>query len=427
MEKQPDKFEVLMDWFLGDAKEITASQKEMTEILSALSEKLAKDTESLGETADSLKRTLVENQRSISLAISDDAKAREEFLTKFRRAQASRAETLTRQILFITAGCTIVGAAVGAHDDEVEVPVCKARELEVGLADKELRLDIEARHFKGIKHRLNGFMEARLLLLVDLLAREHRHHRVHRVGRDGIGHGFRAMHDRELGVFAEEFKVLEHVVGGSGPVGRTVDEDADPHFLFGELRFVADHEHRHVRPRKKAVRDRAEDEALHGIEPAGAHDDQIGLRGLGLLGEHLHDVAVHHAFRCGAELRTEVRLFLEVLENVDARILVVLFDLIEAEKADERFRHGVLHVDELDLGIGPEERIALKKEMDEARALAAFINGNKNAHKLLFLTEDSFKGQICRSSGRRITSTGISESAPTRAAVEPRTADLKRP
>ncbi|MFT8297945.1 hypothetical protein [Salmonella enterica] len=59
MEKQPDKFEVLMDWFLGDAKEITASQKEMTEILSALSEKLAKDTESLGETADSLKRTLV--------------------------------------------------------------------------------------------------------------------------------------------------------------------------------------------------------------------------------------------------------------------------------------------------------------------------------------------------------------------------------
>ena len=36
MEKQPDKFEVLMDWFLGDAKEITASQKEMPEILSAL-------------------------------------------------------------------------------------------------------------------------------------------------------------------------------------------------------------------------------------------------------------------------------------------------------------------------------------------------------------------------------------------------------
>ncbi|EBY5370841.1 plasmid stabilization protein StbC [Escherichia coli] len=114
MEKQPDKFEVLMDWFLGDAKEITATQKEMTLQLSELSEKLAKDTVSLGETADSLKRALVENQRSISLAISDDAKAREEFIAKFRRAQASSAETFTRQILFITAGCTIVGAAVGA-------------------------------------------------------------------------------------------------------------------------------------------------------------------------------------------------------------------------------------------------------------------------------------------------------------------------
>ncbi len=102
MEKQPDKLEVLMDWFLGDAKEITATQKEMTQKLSELSEKLAKDTESLGETADSFKRALVENQRSISLAISDDAKAREEFLTKFRRAQASSAETFTRQILFIT-------------------------------------------------------------------------------------------------------------------------------------------------------------------------------------------------------------------------------------------------------------------------------------------------------------------------------------
>ena len=42
-----------------------------------------------------------------------------------------------------------VAAAVGAHDDEVEVPVCKARELEVGLADKELRLDIEAATSKG--------------------------------------------------------------------------------------------------------------------------------------------------------------------------------------------------------------------------------------------------------------------------------------
>lgn len=63
MEKQPDKLEVLMDWFLGDAKEITATQKEMTQKLSELSEKLAKDTESLGETADSFKRALVENQR----------------------------------------------------------------------------------------------------------------------------------------------------------------------------------------------------------------------------------------------------------------------------------------------------------------------------------------------------------------------------
>ncbi|UYA93107.1 hypothetical protein [Klebsiella variicola] len=42
MEKQPDKLEVLMDWFLGDAKEITATQKEMTQKLSELSEKAGK-------------------------------------------------------------------------------------------------------------------------------------------------------------------------------------------------------------------------------------------------------------------------------------------------------------------------------------------------------------------------------------------------
>lgn len=36
MEKQPDKLEVLMDWFLGDAKEINETQKKMLEKQTAL-------------------------------------------------------------------------------------------------------------------------------------------------------------------------------------------------------------------------------------------------------------------------------------------------------------------------------------------------------------------------------------------------------
>ncbi|MBG6243518.1 MAG: plasmid stabilization protein [Candidatus Symbiopectobacterium sp. Dall1.0] len=40
MEKQPDKLEVLMDWFLGDAKEINETQKKMLEKQTALLERV---------------------------------------------------------------------------------------------------------------------------------------------------------------------------------------------------------------------------------------------------------------------------------------------------------------------------------------------------------------------------------------------------
>lgn len=36
MDKQPDKLEVLMDWFLGDAKEINETQKKILEEQTAL-------------------------------------------------------------------------------------------------------------------------------------------------------------------------------------------------------------------------------------------------------------------------------------------------------------------------------------------------------------------------------------------------------
>lgn len=40
MDKQPDKLEVLMDWFLGDAKEINETQKKMLEKQTALLERV---------------------------------------------------------------------------------------------------------------------------------------------------------------------------------------------------------------------------------------------------------------------------------------------------------------------------------------------------------------------------------------------------
>ncbi|CAK8741738.1 hypothetical protein SODG_005056 [Sodalis praecaptivus] len=40
MDRQPDKLEVLMDWFLGDAKEINETQKKMLEKQTALLERV---------------------------------------------------------------------------------------------------------------------------------------------------------------------------------------------------------------------------------------------------------------------------------------------------------------------------------------------------------------------------------------------------
>ncbi|PAV01683.1 plasmid stabilization protein [Arsenophonus sp. ENCA] len=40
MDKQPDKLEVLMDWFLGDAREINETQKKMLEKQTLLLERV---------------------------------------------------------------------------------------------------------------------------------------------------------------------------------------------------------------------------------------------------------------------------------------------------------------------------------------------------------------------------------------------------
>ena len=46
MDKQPDKLDVLMDWFLGDAKEITESQKAINSELTVILERLERDKSS---------------------------------------------------------------------------------------------------------------------------------------------------------------------------------------------------------------------------------------------------------------------------------------------------------------------------------------------------------------------------------------------
>jgi len=114
MKSQSDVFKVMVDWFLGDAKEINDTQKEMTDHLSGVGEQLNINTQQLSETAESLSVKLVEAQRAYIASQKDDIKLREEFLIKFQKAQRLAADAQNRQLLIMSAGSSLVGAAIGA-------------------------------------------------------------------------------------------------------------------------------------------------------------------------------------------------------------------------------------------------------------------------------------------------------------------------
>ncbi|WP_395266522.1 plasmid stabilization protein StbC (plasmid) [Enterobacter soli] len=114
MDKQPDKLDVLMDWFLGDAKEIVEAMKQVKVEQADMFQQLGELKSALELTADDSRAEIIGSLRDIQAAMKEENKARSDFLTRWQSLQHNNASTIVNRVVIMTAVCSIVGAAIGA-------------------------------------------------------------------------------------------------------------------------------------------------------------------------------------------------------------------------------------------------------------------------------------------------------------------------
>lgn len=114
MDKQPDKLDVLMDWFLGDAKEILEAMKLMKAEQADMLQQLGELKSALELTADDSRAEIIGSLRDIQAAMKEENKARSDFLTRWQSLQHNNASTIINRVVIMTAVCSIVGAAIGS-------------------------------------------------------------------------------------------------------------------------------------------------------------------------------------------------------------------------------------------------------------------------------------------------------------------------
>ena len=114
MDKQPDKLDVLMDWFLGDAKEIVEAMKQVKVEQADMLRQLGELKSALELTADDSRAEIIGSLRDIQAAMKEENKARSDFLTRWQSLQHNNASTIVNRVVIMTAVCSIVGAAIGA-------------------------------------------------------------------------------------------------------------------------------------------------------------------------------------------------------------------------------------------------------------------------------------------------------------------------
>ncbi len=114
MDKQPDKLDVLMDWFLGDAKEIVEAMKQVKVEQADMLQQLGELKSALELTADDSRAEIIGSLRDIQAAMKEENKARSDFLTRWQSLQHNNASTIVNRVVIMSAVCSIVGAAIGA-------------------------------------------------------------------------------------------------------------------------------------------------------------------------------------------------------------------------------------------------------------------------------------------------------------------------
>ena len=103
MEKQPDKLDVLMDWFLGDAKEITSKLESVSVSVTEAIERLDKASDAIAKSSETAKTEVIASQRELVNTLKKEQKVSEQFFERLAGAHTgfSKADTDYHGCLFL--------------------------------------------------------------------------------------------------------------------------------------------------------------------------------------------------------------------------------------------------------------------------------------------------------------------------------------
>jgi len=114
MEKQPDKTDVLMEWFLGEHREITEAMKVVADSIESSTARLETASRDIIKASESSKIEVIDSHRELAATLKKESKAADEFLARLARSQTAFSERLVKRILLVTVICSFVGALIGA-------------------------------------------------------------------------------------------------------------------------------------------------------------------------------------------------------------------------------------------------------------------------------------------------------------------------
>lgn len=114
MEKQPDKMQVMFEWFLGDAKELADQMQKISGELAVTAEQMDAATKAIAAAVEASKIETIAAQRELTASLKKVAAENAEFTKRLAHSQASFGSELKSRMIIYTVGGSLLGGAVGA-------------------------------------------------------------------------------------------------------------------------------------------------------------------------------------------------------------------------------------------------------------------------------------------------------------------------
>lgn len=103
-----------MEWFLGDAKEITDSMQQISGEIAENAAKMEAAGKSISTAIEASKLETIAAQRELAASLKQSAVANAEFARKLASSQATFGSELKSRMFVYTVGGSMLGGAVGA-------------------------------------------------------------------------------------------------------------------------------------------------------------------------------------------------------------------------------------------------------------------------------------------------------------------------